>query len=288
MYQDNISALLGTGQDPREQQLAQALRGQQAGGDMLGLSTIGSVSNLGQNINARTNAAAKQGGQLKQARQAAEAKRLEDETARAFTSEQAELNRTQINEQGVLNREHDISIAAQQQGHELVKQSQRFQGEAGLQLTKHEQNLVTGAIDNGYNKAMKILDFDQSKATAAQRQDYDKELRNMIQTFTTAERESAQKYSSSENVLDREQTLAISLMRDALENKRIDLQKTVQEHGMSSEDARRREYLENQLVLLNEEKSFWGDSDRVNNIEAELDALNSRKPSRWEQLKSAF
>jgi hypothetical protein len=67
-YQDNISALLGTGQDPREQQLAQALRGQQAGGDMLGLSTIGSVSNLGQNINARTNAAAKQGGQLKQAR----------------------------------------------------------------------------------------------------------------------------------------------------------------------------------------------------------------------------
>lgn len=66
MYQDNISALLGAGQDPKEQQLAQALRGQQAGGDMLGLSTIGGVSNLGQNINARTNAAAKQGGQLKQ------------------------------------------------------------------------------------------------------------------------------------------------------------------------------------------------------------------------------
>jgi hypothetical protein len=92
-YQDNISALLGTGQDPREQQLAQALRGQQAGGDMLGLSTIGSVSNLGQNINARTNAAAKQGGQLKQAMQAAEAKRIEAETARAFTSEQEGLNR---------------------------------------------------------------------------------------------------------------------------------------------------------------------------------------------------
>ena len=97
-YQDNISALLGTGQDPREQQLAQALRGQQAGGDMLGLSTIGSVSNLGQNINARTNAAAKQGGQLKQARQAAEAKRLEAETARAFTGDQAGLNRAATRE----------------------------------------------------------------------------------------------------------------------------------------------------------------------------------------------
>ena len=96
---DNISAMLGTGQDPREQQLAQALRGQQASGDMLGLSTIGSVSNLGQNINKRTNAAAIQGGALKQAMQEREARKKEAEAARAFTSGQADLDRaaTQAN-----------------------------------------------------------------------------------------------------------------------------------------------------------------------------------------------
>lgn len=105
-YQDNISALLGTGQDPREQQLAQALRGQQAGGDMLGLSTIGSVSNLGQNINARTNAAAKQGGQLKQAMQAQQADQAriaEANTARIAAAELA--NQQRITAAGLLQDE---------------------------------------------------------------------------------------------------------------------------------------------------------------------------------------
>lgn len=88
---DNISALLGTGQDPKEQQLAQALRGQQAGGDMLGLSTIGSVSNLGQNITNRTQAAAKQGGQLKQAMQDRQAQKESEEAARISRTDAAKL-----------------------------------------------------------------------------------------------------------------------------------------------------------------------------------------------------
>lgn len=93
MYQDNISALMGAGQDPQEQQLAQALRGQQAGGDMLGLSTIGQVSALGNNMNKRTNAAAKQAGGLKKAMQEREAKVGADSLlAKARAAEQSALN----------------------------------------------------------------------------------------------------------------------------------------------------------------------------------------------------
>lgn len=91
MYQDNISALLGAGQDPKEQQLAQALRGQQAGGDMLGLSTIGQVSALGQNINARTNAAAKQAGGLKKAMQDRQARKESEMAAREERNAAAKL-----------------------------------------------------------------------------------------------------------------------------------------------------------------------------------------------------
>jgi hypothetical protein len=108
-YQDDISALLGTGQDPREQQLAQALRGQRAGGDMLGLSTIGSVSNLGQNINARTNAAAKQGGQLKQAMDKARLDREQRAETQSATNDYRNSMLRQSTERNALLEEDRIA-----------------------------------------------------------------------------------------------------------------------------------------------------------------------------------
>ena len=276
-YDDDISALMGGAETPREMAMAEALRRQRMTGDAIaGMSDPQSAA-LGRSIGALSTTGAQQYGQIQQAGREMASRENEGRLGREHTSAE-----------NVLTRAGNESLAAQQQGHELIKQSQRFQGEAGLQLTSHEQNLVTGAIDNGYKKAMKILDFDQSKATAAQRQEYDKELRNMIQTFTTAERKSAQKYSSSENSLDRDQTMAISLMRDALENKRIGLQKTVQEHGMSSTDSKRLEYLKNREIELSEESGYIYDSSRLNSIQDEISELENRKPSRWEQLKSAF
>ena len=84
MYQDDIMAMMGGPKTLEEQRMADALRSQRTGGDLLGLSTIGQVSQLGQNMSQRATAGAKQAGTLAQARAKMEAQKAEfDRTSTA-------------------------------------------------------------------------------------------------------------------------------------------------------------------------------------------------------------
>ena len=97
MYQDDLMALMGGPKTLEEQRMADALRSQRTGGDLLGLSTIGQVSQLGQNMSQRATAGAKQMGTLAQAR------------------EQADIAQTRHDESmGLRNRQLKQTIAANQ------------------------------------------------------------------------------------------------------------------------------------------------------------------------------
>ena len=72
MYQQNsISAMMGAPKTPEEERMAQALRQEQTGGNMLALSGSNTISNLGQGMSKQATAGAKQMGTLAQAREQA-------------------------------------------------------------------------------------------------------------------------------------------------------------------------------------------------------------------------
>lgn len=145
MYQDNISAMLGAGQDPKEQQLAQALRGQQAGGDMLGLSTIGQVSQMGQNINKRTNAAAKQAGSLKQAREKAELDREQRAATQGATNDYRASMLSQSQER----------IAAQAENNRLINEDRLRKADAA-EVKQNDLNIQRGITNEIKEKKINI------------------------------------------------------------------------------------------------------------------------------------
>tara|TARA_R110000751_G_scaffold212266_3_gene315666 strand:- start:38 stop:1546 length:1509 start_codon:yes stop_codon:yes gene_type:complete len=92
MYQDDIMAMMGGPKTLEEQRMADALRSQRTGGDLLGLSTIGQVSQLGQNMSQRATAGAKQMGTLAQAREQAAAQRLQQQETAAARVEAAQVS----------------------------------------------------------------------------------------------------------------------------------------------------------------------------------------------------
>ena len=70
-YQDSITALMGAPTTSDEERMAMSLRNDRAAGNLLGLSTIDQVSNLGTGMTKNTMVAAKQAGALKQSREKA-------------------------------------------------------------------------------------------------------------------------------------------------------------------------------------------------------------------------
>ena len=70
-YQDSITALMGAPTTSDEEKMAMSLRNDRTAGNLLGLSTIEQVSNLGTGMTKNTMAAAKQAGALNQAREKA-------------------------------------------------------------------------------------------------------------------------------------------------------------------------------------------------------------------------
>ena len=85
-YQDSITALMNAPTASEEERMAMSLRNDRTAGNLLGLSTIDQVSDLGTGMTKNTMAAAKQAGDLNQAREKAEL----DRSQRAET--QAGLN----------------------------------------------------------------------------------------------------------------------------------------------------------------------------------------------------
>jgi hypothetical protein len=172
MYQDNISAMLGTGEDPREQQLAQALRGQQAGGDFLSLSTIGQASTLGQNINKRTSAAAKQGGQLKQAMQERQAKAAEAQAAREARDAAAKLVADATAGRHADNMKIKQAIEARQVADDankliLAKEKQK------LNKLKFETNTDHKRAELGFDTQRFLSEYELDRDKFAYKKDYD-------------------------------------------------------------------------------------------------------------------
>tara|TARA_R110000803_G_scaffold101060_1_gene169024 strand:+ start:922 stop:1695 length:774 start_codon:yes stop_codon:yes gene_type:complete len=246
----NINAAMGIqgSGTPEEQRLAQGLRDQQRTADFLTGSTITPQQNVGKQMNNRINTGAEQYGRISQDR-----------------------------EKGALDR-------AQQ----LVVQERDFQGRTGLQLSGHEQDLVKGAMGNQYARSMKILGFDQDTATAATRQGYAKEIQGLIQDFTTAEREAKQKYSTTQNQADRDQAMALSKMRNELEKRRIDLGATKQEYDLNSKDSERLLDLLNQQFMLQNESSIFGDSDRLNEVQKQIETIENKNASGFQKILNKF
>ena len=246
----NINAAMGIqgSGTPEEQRLAQGLRDQQRTADFLTGSTITPQQNVGKQMNNRISTGAEQYGRISQDR-----------------------------EKGALDR-------AQQ----LVVQERDFVGRTGLQLSGHEQDLVKGAMGNQYARSMKILGFDQDTATAATRQGYAKEIQGLIQDFTTAEREAKQKYSTTQNQADRDQAMALSKMRNELEKRRIDLGATKQEYDLNSKDSERLLDLLNQQFMLQNESSIFGDSDRLNEVQKQIETIKNKNASGFQKILNKF
>ena len=97
---------VGAGLDEKSQPMIDALRGQKRQGDILGLSTIGQVSQMGQNQAGQALSAGKQAGGLKMAREAAQRKK-ENEAQRS-------------------TRDHGLKLALQKERQADVMEGKQF------------------------------------------------------------------------------------------------------------------------------------------------------------------
>ena len=250
-YSANINAAMGMqgAGTPEEQRLAEGLRGQQQTADFLSGSTILPQQAIGQQMNERIGKGAQQYGQIQQAGR-----------EMASREEQNDLDRAQ----------------------RLVEQTRDFQGRAGLQFSEQEHNMLRDSMQDSYATARQILAFDQDTASNEQRQGYAKELKTLDQTFAAAERKAEEKFRASQSQLDREQLMAIQKMRDALDNKRYELDKSnsrwAQGRDIRSEIT---EAMDREAGLKNESGNWLGigESDRFKTAEKRVqDLKNIEKP----------
>ena len=86
-YQDSITALMGAPTTSDEERMAMSLRNDRTAGNLLGLSTIDQVSNLGTGMTKNTMVAAKQAGALNQAREKAALDREQRAETQAATND---------------------------------------------------------------------------------------------------------------------------------------------------------------------------------------------------------
>ena len=238
VIQDNISALLGAGKDPREQQLAQALRNQQSGGDFLSLSTINQASDLGNNINKRVNVAAAEGGALKQAR----LKQAQDQEQ--FTAQEA-----RIMSEGQKERSLKLDMldrkAANKMAYEGLRQVNRLiqdgQGQAAkivYETKKAELELIRDETQNRYDTSGRAEDFEYLKEITGYIQDWESEENR----YDWTEKRSAAELISDAKRYEYDNTLALNINKQKhVENefaKTFELKKTESDQTQKNWEAK--------------------------------------------------
>ena len=107
----DIATLLGTNLGGDDEALVRALRGQVEGGDVLGLSTIGQVSDMGRAQRKRAADAATRGGALRTAAERRKQQAALQAERLAAQAEQNRLGREATAEQGALNRAMQEALA---------------------------------------------------------------------------------------------------------------------------------------------------------------------------------
>ncbi len=117
----DIATLLGTNLGGDDEALVRALRGQVEGGDVLGLSTIGQVSDMGRAQRKRAADAATRGGALRTAAERRKQQAALQAERLAAQAEQNRLGREATAEQGALNRALQETLAKLRRAGRSVK-----------------------------------------------------------------------------------------------------------------------------------------------------------------------
>ena len=165
-YQDSITALMGAPTTSDEERMAMSLRNDRTAGNLLGLSTIDQVSNLGTGMTKNTMVAAKQAGALNQAREKAALDREQRAETQAATNDyrnsmlaQAQARADALEKNRVLqeqNRLRDDAERADKNAADLQLKKQRLT--INSRKNNHVFNNLSGTL--GQNAAILRANLD--------------------------------------------------------------------------------------------------------------------------------
>tara|TARA_R110000751_G_scaffold134476_1_gene236910 strand:+ start:538 stop:1716 length:1179 start_codon:yes stop_codon:yes gene_type:complete len=158
-YQDSITALMGAPTTSDEERMAMSLRNDRTAGNLLGLSTIDQVSNLGTGMTKNTMIAAKQAGALKQAKE----KMLSDQL-RIKEAEDARITAA-----NVANDRRIEAAALVQEGREDAKVLALANRREDKEEAENYKRIMAGVLPNGAQ--MRVEDPSPEQAVLYDRYD---------------------------------------------------------------------------------------------------------------------